>query len=797
VAPRLGDSRTAEQMILDRTGITPDLPFAEVLARLDDINPGNKGDNYAIQGVLGKIAENHMVPRAKGESFEVRGAADSWDDFNVWNSAVQAKQQSLRDAVLAGQGRGITRAKIPGVENNYYGHAVGDDPNLVSPTLGTLMQRMFGILPVDWIPDNVRSANKLGSQTADGMELSFLMKLLAGGGMGPEPRVLHLDNTLSREGLQADLAADVRQRVKQRFGDGGDLSHLAKYFVDKGYNKLGLQGRLMKVHPARAMATAYAANDLMNAKMVARDGGVHVRDNVLNQLDGLRDSATTEDARRVVSKLQDEFAADPSRYHTGLPSRTVKVGMPLVQDGLGAVERGLLKFKGPTEPVNKDRITLRAKPPAQQVQRRFEEKLLAGSIDRTRDPGDIPNDPGDSKYIKKSPLVNQERTALNGGEVVPKQALANAKATGDFLYGGKVPVGAFLPLKNRVKGAAREAGSKIGARALSGETNEANRFNKNKDPKGLDAYEVQPHVLLDLEGQLKKAQKDLASNPKDATLANRVQRLTEDFNSRATFLRNATGNKNLNLSQWFTRWKNEQMGPVGARHLKREMKPGEAQLDDYRKREDPKLYPDRQSTAPAIQRVVEREIGEITNSPEDRESRRLIGGRLMGQSRDRRAAFVNKKLRETANPEDRKRYFYENLPEAKAKSDLSKALKDPESFQNRLLKDPKAKPTAPKPPEGKPYLDEQGREIKWVPKPVESPIRKGPNLNLISGPKGGLRNRFGGNPSALSRQMDLSKARAQGEEVKKHLDEVEKSRKKFSLLKGKRATKLPLIPVRP
>jgi hypothetical protein len=55
VAPRLGDSRTAEQMILDRTGITPDLPFAEVLARLDDINPGNKGDNYAIQGVLGKM----------------------------------------------------------------------------------------------------------------------------------------------------------------------------------------------------------------------------------------------------------------------------------------------------------------------------------------------------------------------------------------------------------------------------------------------------------------------------------------------------------------------------------------------------------------------------------------------------------------------------------------------------------------------------------------------------------------------------------------------------------------------
>lgn len=692
VAPRLGDSRTAEQMILDRTGITPDLPFAEVLARLDDINPGNYGDNYQIQGVLGKIAENHMTSRVKGDSIEQRAAGDSWDDFNVWDRAVQPDQRTIRDSVLAGQGRRtpqLLRGKIPGVDNNYYGQAVGEDPR-VSPTLGTLMQRTFGILPVDWIPDDVRSANKLGNQTADGMELSFLMKLLAGGGMGPEPKVLHLDNTLSREGLQADLAADVRKRVKQRFGDGGDLSHLAKYFVDQGYNKLGLQGRLMKVHPARAMATAYAANDLMNAKMVARDGGVHVRDNVLNQLDGLRDSAATEDARRVVSKLQDQFAADPRRYHTGLPSRTVKVGVPLVQDGLGAVERGLLKFKGPTDPVNKDRITLRAKPPTQQVQRRFEEKLLASSVDRTRDPGDIPNDPGDSKYIKKSPVVNQERTALDGGEVVPKQALANAKAAGNFLYGGKVPVGAFLPLKNRVKGAAREAGSKIGARALSGETNEANRFNKNKDPKGLDAYEVQPHVLLDLEGQLKKAQKDLASNPKDATLANRVQRLTEDFNSRATFLRNATGKKNLNLSQWFTQWKNEQMGPMGARHLKREIKPGEAQLHDYRKAEDPKLYPDRESTAPAIQRVVEREIGEITNSPEDRESRRLIGGRLMGQSRDRRAAFVNKKLRETANPEDRKRYFYENLPEAKAKSDTVKAFQDPESYLRRkLFADPK------------------------------------------------------------------------------------------------------------
>jgi len=660
----------AEELILRKAGVTPGMSNAEALQLLDNIEiPGMREDlEFKILGAAADAAESHFARDLKGYHEEIQGKANSFDDSLRWQRNQVQSQRGIRDTLVdpdhnrlrARPPRAQVYRPLPGAESNYYGLAEGVDPRK-SPVLAKMMQKLFGILPIDRIDPQIKADNNLGSQTVDGAELALMMKLLGGGALGPELKYVQLHNTLNRKGMESSLTDPLKRRIFDHFKDGGDWSKLAMFSKNKaGFPILTLQGRQMKTHPGRAMLSAYAANDLMNAAMVARGNGVHVRDNVLNQLDGLRDSAATEHARKVVTELQDQFAADPSRYHTGLPSRSHGVFLD----------------------------------------REFKQDLMEREIQRSRDNTEAPDDR--VQYQKPEDMVEMEDR-----KQPTRRELLQSVIKGERFKTGK----SFL--KNHGK-----------------ETYEQRRFDKSIKDEEFAVSAMYPNQPL----HPRKLVEDLRAmaNTQDPE---KRKALEADLTQRVRYIQQGRGEQPTNdLYNWITRYDREQGGYGGERARKRKInKPSDAALFDLQAKDTAKEFPDRPlqtkpRTVQGFLSVARKMHPDFDTWPASHQS--VVINKIAAQSNKKakteQATYIDQKLKSQVTPEARNRYFYKNLPGLKAKSDINKALKDPESFQSKLKRSESMEPyrkksflrrmviKGPPPPEGKPYEVDKGPGVGQV-----------------------------------------------------------------------------------
>ena len=677
------DGRSVDEMLRHRAGIHDGMSYNQVLEALDRINPGNQGDaNFAEQIALAHLFRDYAYPQFGSTGKEVQSSSPSFDDFLEHERATLYSRKQMAEA------RRFAPLVTPSVDDPYYGKASGTSSRL-SPTFGTVMKNTFSMMPHKQFDDDVRQANKLGVLTPRGFKTALMMKMFGGPMMGLHPERLHLDNSLRTGGATTpDMVAEAMREIKARFGDAGDARDIATHNVvgPKKFNQLWFPEAPMAANPNAALAGADAANGLMRADTIKFQGH-NVNQRVLEAMDNLRSHARSPKLAGILSNLQDEFYKNPDLAHTGFKPKPTAVSMAQVGPEYGrAVDTAEVRKRqraarnedqGSKKSTNKDLVVLKR---TKDIPRTWAQQQLS-NIDGPPDLT-VPKDPGDSNR-RLATFVNQERPTKDGGPVVPPEKLEGARAAGDFLW-KKTPPQVFLPMKRRVKEAAREAGSRIGARNLSGETSEQKRFNKSVEGKELLHPDLSPWKIDALDKQIVALR---AAN--DPNQSDKLERLVAESTRRKEYIRTMDGGSGDTLDQWYSNWKSRQIGMGGERAFKKTISPGEAQLHDFRTKESAEpIGPDRERTPKGIYRkaVLEADnLGVDTDSPEFEDVVRSVAKKQVGPALKRDREFIDEKLK-TTGLQNKRLALAKNLPSRLVKRDVGAAIKDPESFVSRFLK---------------------------------------------------------------------------------------------------------------